>query len=207
MTIPYRLYFTLTIQHVQLNRIVQVTWAQPSTCLARLDHPCHMSSTLSCLAQLDCSGHMSSTLPACTAQLYPSSMLNSALSLQHAQLSSTRPACSNQLYPSSMFSSALPLQHAQLSSTRPARSTPRPACSTQLYPPTCSAQLNTSSVNTGLVVQVKPASSACLHLIPCVLYGRSMRHDSTRLVRMSCTLVHARPYRKQATNGRLWITI
>ncbi len=25
MTVPYRLYFTLTIQHVQLNRIVQVT--------------------------------------------------------------------------------------------------------------------------------------------------------------------------------------
>jgi len=68
-------------------------------------------------------------------------------------------------------------------------------------------QLGTSSVNTGLTVQIKLASSARLHLIPCVLYGRSARLDSTLLVRMSYTLVHARPYRKQATNGRLWITI
>ena len=50
-------------------------------------------------------------------------------------------------------------------------------------------------------------NSARLHLIPCVLYGRSMRLDSTRLVRMSCSLVYTRPYRKQATNERLWITI
>jgi len=49
------------------------------------------------------------------------------------------------------------------------------------------SQLSTSSVNTGLIVQVKSVSSARLHLIPCVLYGRSARLDSTRLVRMSCT--------------------
>ena len=65
------------------------------------------------------------------------------------------------------------------------------------------SQLGTSSINTSLIVQVKSASSARLHLIPCVLYGRSMCLDSTRLVRMSCTLVHARPYRKQTINETL----
>ena len=49
------------------------------------------------------------------------------------------------------------------------------------------SQLGTSSVNTGLIVQVKPARSARLHLRPCVQYGRSVRLDSTRLVRMSGT--------------------
>jgi len=142
----------------------------------------------------------SSTPPACLVQLYPSSMFSSALPLQHAQLISTLPTCSTQLYPSSMVSPALPLQHAQLSSTLLACSAQLYplACSTQLRstPPACSPHLNTSSVNTGLVVQVKPASSTRLRLIPRVLYGRSMRHDSTRLMRMSCTLVHVRPYRK-----------
>jgi len=137
-----------------------------------------MSSALSCLAQLDCSGHMNYTL-------------------QHVQLSSTLHHA--HLYPSSMMNSAYFYPSSSSAQIYP------PACSIQLSftPAASSAQLNTSSVNTGLVVQVKPASSTRLHLIPRVLYGRSICLDSTRLVRMSCTLVHARPYRKHATHGRL----
>ncbi|RHN45193.1 hypothetical protein MtrunA17_Chr7g0227721 [Medicago truncatula] len=62
------------------------------------------------------------------------------------------------------------------------------------------------SVNTGLVVQIKPASSSHLNFIPRVQYGRSSRFNLTRPVRRSCFLVHARPYSKQTTNRRLWIT-
>jgi len=83
---------------------------------------------------------------------------------------------------------------------KPASSAQHVDCSSQ------DSQLSTSSVNTGLIVQVKPASSSHLHLIPCVLYRRSTRLNSTRPVRMSCILVHARPYSKQTTNKRLWIT-
>ena len=64
-------------------------------------------------------------------------------------------------------------------------------------------QLSTVSVNDGLIVQVKTASSARLHPAQ---YGWSTHLGYTRLVRMSCTLVHARLYRKQTTNRKLWIT-
>jgi len=73
----------------------------------------------------------------------------------------------------------------------------------------CSSQvskLNSSSVNTGLIVQVKSACSSHHHLISRVQYRRSTRLNSTRPVQMSCTLVHARPYSKQTSNRRLWIT-
>jgi len=159
MTIPYRLYFTLIIQHVQLNLIVQVTWAQPSTCLAQLDCSGHMNYTLQHV-QLSSTPPACSVQiypPACSTQLYPSSMLNLALPFQHVQFNSTPPACSAQLYPSSMFSSALPLQHAQLSSTPP-------GCSAQLYPsnmlnsalPLQHAQL--SSTPTACSTQLYPSS-------------------------------------------------
>ena len=62
------------------------------------------------------------------------------------------------------------------------------------FPFDCSSQasqLSKSSVNTGVIVQVKPASSSHLNLIPRVLYGRSSRLNSTRPVWMSRFLAHA----------------
>jgi len=44
-TIPRGLYYILTIQHVQLNLIVQVIRAPHSTYIAQLDRSGHMSST------------------------------------------------------------------------------------------------------------------------------------------------------------------
>ena len=87
MTIPHRLYYTLTIQHVQLSLIVHVTWARHSSCLAQLDCSGHMNSTLQ-HAQLSSTFHHAQFFPpACSA--LPSSMLSSALLF--SMLSSTLP--------------------------------------------------------------------------------------------------------------------